>query len=798
MTLLESALGLIGYSSGLKLTRVRCNCPDNTSGKNCETILSCLDENPCGIDAECIVYKHNKTCQCPPGYTGDAYSTCTLRTKMASLWGDPHFTTFDGTTFNYMGTCPYYLMKACDSSIDFSVQATSTILTKWNYNTLTKSLVFKTQGHDFSVDENMLFYFDNNVANTPYYYPAKLNATVIVTKPSDTVIIQDVITQAVITFKYLINVNVSISTGTVTVPLTPFFYGHNAMCGLFGNIDDICHNDIRASNGTVLTVSNCTIGSNETVASYMDTWVFNSTVNNCIEGQVFFNSTIQSTNCNITLAQQKCDLIRQAIDGLGPFGACEAMGNTTVDKLYHDCTYDICNTQTQCDTLDKFAKLCLITLPFANIDNWRTSTFCPYVCPPYSHYSLKTPTCQKSCSDVNYVNATICQEAYHEGCICDPGYYYDSNGQQEGFEFVCRPLDECGCVGSNGNYFSPNSHWLDANCTTAYQCFDGNLTSVPVSCSINGQCSNISGNPVCECLPGYNGNGYNCSDIDECADSKICSANINQGVCTNLPGTYNCTCFSPYTGPQCTEYTPSRHCADLQLFHGITENGVYSVSIGADYTLELTNDQLNWTQVYCDMENADGGWTLMAHGNNTVGKTYAEYVEGFGDVSNADIWLGLENIHIMSKLTASLRVVIESCPQDNAPIVDCTYESFGITDSSNQYAIFINSTCQSNTNDTTNIPEGWITWTSPLGPSFTAFDTYDPNNCSEQFYKTGWWFNGRSCGHANLNGLHFFCDFVDNDGSKDYGLIWNRNSVKDAHMFLRPKGFPHYDPRYNH
>uniref|UniRef100_A0A914PP92 Uncharacterized protein n=1 Tax=Panagrolaimus davidi TaxID=227884 RepID=A0A914PP92_9BILA len=727
-----------------------CDCPDNTTGKFCETILSCENENLCGPNAEC--------------YTGNANISCTLMTKSARVYDDPYFTTFDGTTFNYDGTCPYYLMKACNSSIDFSIQSVNTFV-GYQSRTYIKNLIFNTQGYEIRIDENMLVYVNNSFVSTPFYLPLAANendATIIVQKPS-AVTITDTITNAVITFYVVLNSGQSYIT--VQVPLTPFFFGPDAMCGLFGNIDNHCDNDIRASNGTILALSNCAVSASQTVKAYQDTWVSNSTVDTCVEGELINNMT----NCNITYAQQQCDLIRQATDGLGPFGACKAMGHDIVDKFYHDCAYSICQNKDKCDTLDIFAKLCLNYLPFANIDNWRSPSFCPYDCPPNSHYSLKTPTCQNSCADPNYSNSSLCHEAYNEACICDPGYFYDSNGQLEGYSYVCRPIEECGCVDSNKRYYPPNSHWINADCSESYKCYDGNLSSLSISCSVNGQCSNIRGNAVCECLPGYKGNGFNCT-----------------------------ACLAPYSGQQCSEYTPARHCADLQLFHGISQSGVYSISIGADYTLGLTHDQLNWTQVYCDMENAGGGWTLMSHGNNTANKTYEEYIIGFGDATYEDIWLGLEDIHTITQSDTSLRVVIESCPQDNTPIIDCTYENFSITDSSKQYAIYINSICKSNLNDsTTPIPEGWITWDrTQLGPGFSAYDIYDPNNCSAEYYKTGWWFNGRNCGYANLNGLHFVCG--EDNYDKDNYLTWRRIPIKDSHMFLRPKTFPNYDPKYNH
>ena len=38
------------------------------------------------------------------------------------------------------------------------------------------------------------------------------------------------------------------------------------------------------------------------------------------------------------------------------------------------------------------------------------------------------------------------------------------------------------------------------------------------------------------------------SDIDECADGQSNCDDTVRASCINLPGTYNCTCNSPYSG----------------------------------------------------------------------------------------------------------------------------------------------------------------------------------------------------------------------------------------------------------
>ncbi|CAH3181378.1 unnamed protein product, partial [Porites lobata] len=65
-------------------------------------------------------------------------------------------------------------------------------------------------------------------------------------------------------------------------------------------------------------------------------------------------------------------------------------------------------------------------------------------------------------------------------------------------------------------------------------------------CDVNANCTNISGSYNCTCMPGYTGNGSICNEIDECKDgSHDCHINAS---CTNIPGSYNCTCRPGYQG----------------------------------------------------------------------------------------------------------------------------------------------------------------------------------------------------------------------------------------------------------
>uniref|UniRef100_A0A914ENA2 EGF-like domain-containing protein n=1 Tax=Acrobeloides nanus TaxID=290746 RepID=A0A914ENA2_9BILA len=178
----------------------------------------------------------------------------------------------------------------------------------------------------------------------------------------------------------------------------------------------------------------------------------------------------------------------------------------------------------------------MLTIPIhiANVGDWRdeVNPHCPaYNCPPDSTYNPCASRCQQTCQPSNGTYGDGCIDTCTEGCNCDPGYVEDTTSKV----FKCIRIEECGCTDDNGNTYPANSHWLNDNCTKSFTCQNGTIDEVPNACSVDGYCVLDSGVMQCTCNSGYMGDGYNCTDIDECEDPQVCNQVYGWGTCTNTP-----------------------------------------------------------------------------------------------------------------------------------------------------------------------------------------------------------------------------------------------------------------------
>ncbi|KAM9718275.1 zonadhesin, like isoform 2-T2 [Menidia menidia] len=114
------------------------------------------------------------------------------------------------------------------------------------------------------------------------------------------------------------------------------------------------------------------------------------------------------------------------------------------------------------------------------------STKPPNPCPPNAEYIDCGPACIPTCMEPS----TNCSGSCISGCFCKPGFVF--KGRR------CVPLDQCGCLDDQNNYYEPGEIVFGDGCSQLCRCA-GNYTleCVDNSCDPTEECRDVNGVPGC-------------------------------------------------------------------------------------------------------------------------------------------------------------------------------------------------------------------------------------------------------------------------------------------------------------
>ncbi|XP_019326316.1 PREDICTED: LOW QUALITY PROTEIN: angiopoietin-1 [Aptenodytes forsteri] len=222
------------------------------------------------------------------------------------------------------------------------------------------------------------------------------------------------------------------------------------------------------------------------------------------------------------------------------------------------------------------------------------------------------------------------------------------------------------------------------------------------------------------------------------------------------------------------EEKPFRDCADVYQ-SGFNKSGVYTIYI---------NNVSDPKKVFCNMEIAGGGWTVIQHredGSLDFQKSWKEYKMGFGSASG-EHWLGNEFIFaITSQRQYSLRIELMDWEGNRAYSQYDRFHIF-IGNEKQNYRLYLKG------------HSGTAGKQSSLILHGAEFSTKDADNdncmCKCALMLTGgWWFD--ACGPSNLNGMFYTAG--QNHGKLN-GIKWHyfkgpSYSLRSTTMMIRPLDF---------
>jgi hypothetical protein len=223
-------------------------------------------------------------------------------------------------------------------------------------------------------------------------------------------------------------------------------------------------------------------------------------------------------------------------------------------------------------------------------------------------------------------------------CACNEGFVADESG-------ACADVDECAdapcgdneaCTNTDGGYECACADGYVANEEGA--CGDVDECAAEESpCDANATCANTDGGFECACNEGWVANeDGSCGDVDECADEfSPCGPSA---TCTNTDGAYECACNEGYEGD-------GIDCSDVDECAPSTQLTEDFSAVDADGNPVAPE---GWTMISSDMlepEKEDPvSWHINADGqlqySNKEGTNYNGSTNGVTGLPALDIVAG--------------------------------------------------------------------------------------------------------------------------------------------------------------
>lgn len=479
--------------------------------------------------------KQNKNCQDRPTgpvcvdkpSTGVSFQqgTCTTTAgsidyRKCSATGDPHYTTFDGLSYDFQGSCCYVLISVCDPAdglADFKVVVCNIHRGTNMAVTFTRYVIVFINNRQFHFGTN-LFKVDG-VSTPPSYSTNGVTVTSQQTRQGDRLTYKLVTDNCIIVeWDGLQNVHVSMSKA----------YG-GRVCGLCGNMNGQSTDEFIPKGSKTTITSRLLFG---------DSWLF--------------EHPEYATNCSLPTkteptcttawrdkfkANQYCGLLNPANND-SPFvkvllPATDQESKSYLTMRYENCLLDHCidngadpefvRDKITCSILTDVENTILKNLKISPASSWRTIAACPLNCDldPNTESTDKKLECEDSCLNRN-AEAACANPAPRVGCVCKDGFIRDgiqgkcvpeNTCEVQCFQVVTDPDDEESDVIPT----IPNGgSVLVEPCKRSVTCVNGTATfqALP-ACSADASCVNSK----CECNVGFKGDGYTCT-----RETKECNA----------------------------------------------------------------------------------------------------------------------------------------------------------------------------------------------------------------------------------------------------------------------------------
>ncbi|XP_077171595.1 zonadhesin, partial [Paroedura picta] len=386
-----------------------------------------------------------------PGGRANAWESCVIS-------GDPHYKTYDGYFFSFMGNCTYLLSEVCHplpGLPTFRVEETNAHRAGYEQVSHVKSVTVEVNGTQIVLLKGRRVTVDGQQVHLPV---AVAGGQVSVHLSGIYVLLQ---TRFGLRVRFDGNHYAEVSA--------PYFYmGH--LCGLCGNYNGEMLDDNLMPNGTSAGSDANRLG---------ESWQVPGT------GDLGCTNSGKPVICSVAVEAEGLTKCGGLTDAEGLFAPCHS--KVPPREAFDSCIYDYCATAgdhlSLCFALQSYAERCAQ----AGVHiGWRGTFSCFLHCPPNSSYRSCGPVCPTTCLDPD--GADRCPDLpCVEGCVCKKGSLL--SGDQ------CVPPGACGCTDPSGRYHPAAESWTEGpDCTRRCTC-EGfhNITCQEWHCSPTQECRTVDG-----------------------------------------------------------------------------------------------------------------------------------------------------------------------------------------------------------------------------------------------------------------------------------------------------------------
>ncbi|XP_075908362.1 zonadhesin-like [Petromyzon marinus] len=504
----------------------------------------------CTMGETCELKDGNYICK-PIGY-----GTCTVS-------GDPHYQSFDGRLYHFMGEETYVLAESC--GWDEGRLAPVRVLGR-NERRGNQAVSYLAEVRVFVLGHEVRFTKRNDfqVEGVRTKPPAS---------PAEGLHIQQSSHKFILRTDFGLTVTFDRKEHADVVMPSSYM---SRLCGLCGNYNGNASDDLSTRDGQ-LAASTDEFGHSWRVADDARHAPARSNEQRVFrrEAPSWMQDDFDGLSCGAgQLAELQgataCGIMKEAE---GPFGQC--LDEVPPAHYFTNCLYDMCENiedrETFCSSLEVYAAAC--QQQSITPRSWRNVTGCEPTCPLNSVYVERMSACPSTCGDL--AASSNCELPDVEGCQCMPGFVMSG--------FDCIPFTQCGCLYEN-SYREAGETFYASGCNKNCTCMKANLVQCTdtscganelctvgdftigcfaddpcahVTCENGGTCSSLSGQQVtCQCPPPFTGDrcestmspASTASPGDLCAAGNTC---LNGGSCTEVGGQIHCRCPDFYTGDRC-------------------------------------------------------------------------------------------------------------------------------------------------------------------------------------------------------------------------------------------------------